>query len=1645
MKKSKLQILVLLALFLGNLPLSADPIELAKWTFETGYDVNENVYTPNDSPWAEVGAQWFNAGAPIFIANESVGTLSDYTITGKTSRYWQLCSGWNNHVFRVVNDTEANNISDFTDASQHNNYYELRFPTKGYKNVTIDLACAYGGNAEATMKAVYSIDGGNTWKEAGEYLCAGTWWTYNAGTLNIPAVNAKEVIVRLIYGNGFSSNWNLDYITISGDEFVANPNAISLPYDEPLDLNKATLVNGVIKTEGVEDPQFDSFRNPGSATFALNNTKDGAIYEISLGAATANAGNTLRLVITDDATGDVELDKTIDVANNGWQAFSTYKVTTTQMAEGEKTFVINFLSGGGYTSNVNNIVFNELEVGDLALLTTNVQPSGAGKVSTEPSNSVVVPGSDVTFTATPNRGYEFASWTDSEGNELSTENPFTYTINGNTEITANFTEVEVVNIIPTDEEHPWAMENGELKGSRANFASDHHIDYMMNGDIATYKLDNQMNASYYDINFTAGTQQDNVSLNFTITDAEGNEVCNQDVDIENNGNWDASSKSYTLRTKEMLQGKYTMIITFNSVGGNGTTANVNNITFTGKEKFVAETVDNQTATITFPFNQGVEGQVGTYSEGAERWFKTNYTEHGNGLILKDVNSGQTRYQPITSNEGSANDGNAICFYMIPKAGLTFTPTSVSFNTTRYGTDGGKIDVTWVNSDLTTLGIATEVIPARNNATPNVTAFSEEIMDAKASDGLCGLRLNLYSLGNTKQVGFSDIIIEGVVNGTTQDAKQCKLVVSLSSDEAAKLTITPNSDVFDEGDEVTVSVADNFGYHFSAWTDGEGNEVSTENPYSFNITDDTELIATFTKNNTYALNIKLTEGARDNLVQISPEGTMIDGKRMYEEGDDVKLTALSNKVLTFIGWEDESTDAERTIRMDSDQEITANFSAADYIVGWDFYYDSPNQERAADYKSDSENAGLLSLHNAEGATTSWLTRGINNGAENGRWGARIWKVRSQGYYFEASFSTKGYKNIKVTSSLGCSYNTYSTNHLQYSIDGENYTTVATFNITGAGWFDLEDVELPQDADEQERIYIRWMPDRESELVGNSTDYDGLAISDVFITADAGALADEEAILVSSNPENGASGVSANGSIILTFDKKVKAGEGNATLDGEEITPIISGKTAIFKYAGLKYATDYTFTMPEGVLLSRSGNKVAGTTINFTTMERKQPESKVYDAVVAQDGTGDYKSVQEAIDAAPAGRATPWLIFIKNGEYKEHVDIPKTKPYINLIGQDRDKVIIKDDRLSGGDNAVHVSVGATVVINSDNIFIENLTMENIWGHEKQAGPQALALNTGGDRIAMNKVALLSYQDTWITTSTSNNRHFIRNSKIEGAVDFIYNSGNVYLDGDTLEINRPSGGYIVAPSHAADVKWGYVFMNNVIRPLPGMNVTDIWLGRPWHNSPKTVFINTQTFINIPAAGWYETMGGLPSLWADYNTVDADGNPVDLSQRRDTYYRTENGEKIYGKAKNYLTPEEAAQYTIKNVMGGDDNWQPELLCEACDAPVVSIKDNKLVWEPVPYSICYVVVKDGEVVGFTTDCEFEYTDGSNYTIQAANEQGGLSEKAIPTVADAISTFQSSESNTESIYTADGRKTNTIQHGINIIKQNNGKVVKVIK
>ena len=1024
-------------------------------------------------------------------------------------------------------------------------------------------------------------------------------------------------------------------------------------------------------------------------------------------------------------------------------------------------------------------------------------------------------------------------------------------------------------------------------------------------------------------------------------------------------------------------------------------------------------------------------------------------------VRTDAGISRLMFQP-TESASSRTEANALVFTLKPKKALTFTPKTLSFNASKVGTNGGCFDVVVVSGEQETV-LAENIVPQLAKTSPYVSNHTFELSGIPSTDDIFYVKIYVKNVAVNKQYAFSDVTVTGDVAGEIEAVPTYTMSVRLGMDNAGKVAASPTGSEFDEGTTITVSATENFGYHFKGWTDEQGREVSTMNPYTFDISANTTLIASYDKVETYALNLNLEGGANDNLVQLQPEGHVVDGVHWYETGTDVKLTACNNRILTFTAWEDNSTEMERTVRMDGEKNITANFSCVDYIVGWDLYYDQPAKDRAADYKADSENAGMLSLRKADGTTSSWLTRGIGNGLENGKYAARIWKYLSEEWYWEISFSSKGYQNLVISSCIGDDYNTYSVNNVEYSIDGgTTFTKIGEFNPPSRGWDGPKEFALPADANDRERVHIRWMPDRSSEKVGVASDYDGTSIAEIFVLADAGALADEHATLVSSNPTEGATGITRNGSIILNFDKKIKAGTGCATLNGETLVPIISGKSAIFKYGGLDYNTKYTFVMPENVLTSRSGNAVGKMEITFTTMERQQPEVRLYDAVVAQDGSGDYLTLQAAIDNAPEGRGTAYLIFVKNGRYKEHIDIPALKTFLHIIGQDRDKTVIYDDRLCGGDNAYSVDPGATVVVKAADTFFENITLENSYGHEKQAGPQALALNTQADRIALNNVALLSYQDTWITASSQKNRHYIKNSLIEGAVDFIYNGGDVYLDGDTLEINRTSGGYIVAPRHTADTKWGYVFMNNIIRPGKDfktgntLNVTDVWLGRPWHDSPKTVFINTQTFVPIPAKGWYNTMGGLPELWADYNTVDADGNPLDLSQRESYYYYIDRstGNKVEKfNVKNFLTDEEAAQYTLKNVMGGEDNWQPNLMCEPCDKPVVKSDGKKLVWEPVPYAICYVVTKDGIVVGFTTETSFDgYAEGETWQVQAVNEYGGLSAKAdVNSSATNISESSNpAKSGIDAVYSISGIRMSAPRQTVNIVRTNDGNVKKMI-
>ncbi len=1167
---------------------------------------------------------------------------------------------------------------------------------------------------------------------------------------------------------------------------------------------------------------------------------------------------------------------------------------------------------------------------------------------------------------------------------------------------------------------------------------------------------------YYEVSFpTKGYK--NISIDYAMAPGNNTETPVEAVVSTDGGKtwFDAGSTKtstawfvYTKTSFNLSVNNKDNVIVRLIITEGATNWNLDYLTINGEKQEEAKPIEAIDATMYWEFASSTNNVSAAEVSVPEAVSATSYTLGTNLYFNSTQNCTSTttgeketlsKLNPYVGIGRAQEDNSFVQFSIIPKKGMNFTPKKLNFNACKCGTSGGTLYIYAISGDKK-ITVAEAFDPVRNN---DFSAAEYDLSALGTVNERVDIFFYIWNLADNKQLAMNKIKVTGDFNGTPEAVPVYTMSAKCGTEGAGNVSVNPAGAEFDEGTELTVTATENFGYHFSAWVDAEGNTVSTENPYVFEINANTNIKAIYTQKNVYALNYSVTGGANDYLVQFTPTGNIVDGVHYYEEGTEVKVSALNNTILTFTNWEDNTTEQERIIKMDGEKTIKANYSCEDYIVAWDFYMKNPTSQRAADYKSDSENAGQLVLRKEDGTTNGWLGAGTDSGSPYLDGNARPWKDLSEKYYFEISFATKGYTDIKIANRIGKDYNSYSVFNVEYSIDGTSYTKFGQVDIPETGWVE-NTFNLPKEAENQAKIWVRWMPDFSSAITGSSSNLDGIKWGATFVLASINAADDPNAPkLVNAIPANGATGVSANGSIVLTFDEKVYAVDGaKATLAGETLTPTISGKTLIYPYARLEYDTEYTFSLPAGAITDRTGNKFEGAEIKFTTMSRKQPEARIFDAVIAQDGSGDFTTIQAAIDAAPAGRATPWLIFVKNGTYREHINVPANKPNLHFIGQEYDKVEFSDSVTCT--DGRHMNDAASFVSFSNDLFFENIAFVNAYGRYNVAGPQALALNTQGDRNVFNKCSMYSYQDTWYTTATSNNRAYVKDCFIEGAVDFIYNSGNYYFDECTINIIRKDGGYIVAPSHTSDVKWGYVFMNNTIT-APGVpSETSVWLGRPWHNNPKTVWINTIAEVTIPAAGWYEKMGGLPALWAEYNTMDGKGNPVDLSERRTKYWKEgENGEKIWGESETaVLTAEQAAQYTIENVLGGDDNWQPEVMCEACAAPVATITGTTMKWDAVPYSICYVITKNGKVVGFTTETSYTIDDANaEYHVQAANEFGGLSEASKANTETGIENVSNAETATvQAIYSIDGKMMNNLRNGqVNIVKYSDGTIKKVVK
>ncbi len=920
-------------------------------------------------------------------------------------------------------------------------------------------------------------------------------------------------------------------------------------------------------------------------------------------------------------------------------------------------------------------------------------------------------------------------------------------------------------------------------------------------------------------------------------------------------------------------------------------------------------------------------------------------------------------------------------------------------------------------------------------------------------GLTGLSFPDPANGDFTIVSSSPLATASTTGGVVGDPRWLKTIASaaeltVTASPAAGGSVTPESAVFESGESVTVTAQAAYGYRFGEWRDASGKTLSTENPYTFTIGGETALTAIFNPVDTYTLTVDKTgEGAAWGKVSLSPEP--VNG--IYETGTEVAVRIVPNSVTSFLAWENGSADPVRSVVMDGDKTVRAEFDVIPFIVAWDFASGEPRGNRPADYAMTTDNTGLLTLVNADGSTTNWGASTRNFGGNELNCIRRYTDRASMSAprAFVASFNAAGYTNVRIQSLAAADNDcVHSVQKMQYSTDGVNYTDLASIEMTKNEWIPFN-ATLPEGLG---TVYVRWVGDKESALIGTPGDKDteGFYLADIAVFADLEAVNDTEAPrLLGSSPAAGSNTASAKGNFILTFNERVQAGKGGITLNGVELTGKYGSKTASFAYSGLDYGTQYVFSVAPGAITDMAGNPFEGTEIRFTTMQRPEPAKRGFDAIVAQDGTGTHATVQAAIDGAPEGRVTPYLIFVKNGEYEELVRIPKTKPFIHLIGQDKEKTIIKFWINNGGssdigyeystNNPASKTYGYQGVFQVDatDFYTENITYYNSYGVEKQAGPMGLAMRSCNDRQAFNNCSFRSFQDTWFTTTTNvSDRHYVNNCFIEGAVDYFYGAGDIYVENTTFHNARSTGSVVVAPAHHEGTKWGYVMESCV---LEGAG-KDHKLGRAWNNAPITVWLNTTFKTTFAPEGWSEWHIA-PKLFAEYNSTDADGNPIDLTHRRTEYKVDGQDEKVRRQA--ILTAEEAARYTYENVTSGTDGWNPRSLFEAVEAPAEVQLDPKtgvLTWNESKYAICYVVTDSNDnVIAITTETTLATGPASRsgnevYSVTPVNEFGSLGTKAVSTTGTSLlSPVTVGEVTGRVYYNAAGMASDTPFDGFNII------------
>jgi pectinesterase len=304
------------------------------------------------------------------------------------------------------------------------------------------------------------------------------------------------------------------------------------------------------------------------------------------------------------------------------------------------------------------------------------------------------------------------------------------------------------------------------------------------------------------------------------------------------------------------------------------------------------------------------------------------------------------------------------------------------------------------------------------------------------------------------------------------------------------------------------------------------------------------------------------------------------------------------------------------------------------------------------------------------------------------------------------------------------------------------------------------------------------------------------------------------------------------------------------------------------------------------------------------------------VVAQDGSGDYRTVQEAIAAVPDNSPERTVILIKPGTYTGQKILPKEKARVTLQGEVAETTILTWDINTNEEQPASAHPrykGTAFVVLADDFKADKLTFQNASGDHGQA----LALRIDGDRAVVTNSRLLGWQDTLML---NNGRQYFKDDLIAGRVDFIYGSATAVFD--HCEIRSKNGGYVTAASTPPERPYGFVFLDSRLTsdPTPWVDPSGkpsaatplAYLGRPWRPYGSVTFVRTEMGAHIRPEGWNnwgKTENEQTARYAEYASSGPGAQP---------------GKRV-GWSKQLTDAQAQAQaLTVESILGGSDGWRP-------------------------------------------------------------------------------------------------------------------------